>query len=566
MKPGRRAALHSVIAVCIAAAHPQSLIAQVVHGTVSDSVSRQPISGAVVMLLDSPGGTVLARDITGERGEYRISLSRGARSLRVVRIGFEPLERSLAEAAAADLSLDITMVPFTTTLATIRITDKSNNCPRSADRAAGFAFWDQARAGLLNTIVARKANPMSVHRLYFSRALSGENGSTKSFVVSEDSSESAKTSFTSSRSASDLVRRGFAGDTGVVGYMFGPDEDLFVDEAFAQGYCFRVAEPDKARPTQVGVAFSAADFRKGRVDIDGTLWIDTVARALRDVEFRYVGMPQIAEQFHPGGAISFATAANGVVFIDRWSLRLIGNAPYPVYSPNCRAGCGMHDSFYPAENGAEVSHATWRAGRRWDARLGTLSIRAETSAGGPAAGTVVELPNSPYHAKTDSSGAARILDLLPGPYALKVRDPRLTELGILLPTSIKFVAARDSVVQLTLAVPTVEDFAVSECQGNRQWTTTDSTYLLGRVVDADRKPVADARVTFAVRNSKGGWDWDKEKLKTDADGVFEACRSTLTPGGKLQVRVESDRSWTRNVSREIKDKMTIVPIRIDIKP
>jgi Carboxypeptidase regulatory-like domain len=565
MNSGSRGALHGIVVVLMAAGLSQSATAQIVRGAVSDSATRQPISGAVVMLLDS-AGTALGREITGETGEYRIAYPRRARSIRVVRVGFQPRELSLADRGEPERPLDITMVPFSTTLATVRVTDKSN-CPRRADGAAAFAFWDQARAGLLNTVVARKANPMSVHRLYFSRALSAETGRISSFVVSEDFSESAKTSFTSLRSASDLVRRGFAGDTSVVGFMFAPDADVLLDDAFSGGYCFRVAEPDRARPDRVGVAFSPADFRKGRVDIEGIVWIDTAARALLDVEFRYVGMQQIAEQFHPGGTISFATAANGVTFIDRWSLHLIGNAPYPVFSPSCRAGCGMHDSFYPTENGAEVSHVVWRDGLRWDGQLGTVSIHSTTAAGQPARGTMVQLADTHYRGTADSNGALRIPDLLPGPYALRVSDPRLNGLGISLPTAVRFIATRDSVVQLSLDVPTVEDFVVGECRKNRQWKTTDSTYLLGRVVDADKTPVADARVSFAVRNSNGGWDWEKEALKTGVDGVFESCGTTLAPGSKVQVRVESDRRKTREVTHEITGKMTIVPpIRIDARP
>ena len=90
MTSRRRAALHGIIAVWIAAALPRLLIAQIVRGTVSDSVSHQPISGAVVMLLDA-GGTVLDRNITGERGEYSVTLRGGTRSLRAVRIGFQPV-------------------------------------------------------------------------------------------------------------------------------------------------------------------------------------------------------------------------------------------------------------------------------------------------------------------------------------------------------------------------------------------------------------------------------------------------------------------------------------------
>ena len=564
MNTGRRAVLLVLIAMFAAAALPRSLAAQVVRGTVTDSTNRQPISGAVVTLLDA-GGAVLGQNITNELGEFGATSGRGAKSIRIVRIGFQPRDIVFDNTADPARSLDVTMVPFTTTLAAVRVTVKSA-CPQSTERTAAFAFWDQARAGLLNSVVARKANPMALHRLYFSRTLDAATGSIKSFTVNEDSTSSTQTSFTSARSAADLVRRGFAGDPGVVvGYMFGPDADILLAEAFAQGYCFRLAEPDKSRPGQIGVAFAAADFRSGRVDIEGTIWIDTVARALRDAEFRYVGMPQVAEQFHPGGTMSFATGANGVIFIDRWSLRLIGNAPFPVYSPSCRTTCGMQDSFYPAENGAEVSHAVWRNGLRWDAHLGTVNIHAMTG-GRPAVGTVLLLANSPYHGTTDTSGTLKIIDLLPGPYALKVRDPRLAALGILLPTSTKFIAARDSVVHLSLDVPTVEDFVVSQCRANGKWAATDSTFLLGRVVDNHDNPVADARVTFAFRQGKGAWILDKKTLTTDADGVFASCATTLNPGGTLLVRVESERSWPHSVTREITARTSIVPIRVDARP
>jgi hypothetical protein len=563
MNAGRRAALIAVTAVLATTALSRSLAAQIARGTVVDSTSRRPISGAVVTLFGADGA-VLGQNITNELGEFGVAYGRGAKSIRVVRIGFQPRDVAFDVGADPGRPLDVTMVPFSTTLATVRVTGKSA-CPQSAERAAAFAFWDQARAGLLNSVVARKANPMSLHRLYFSRVLDAATGSIKSFTVNEDSSSSTQTSFTSARSAAELVRRGFAGDTGVVGYMFGPDADILLADAFAQGYCFRVADADKARPGQIGVVFSAADFRKDRVDIEGTIWIDTVARALRDAEFRYVGMPQAAEQFHPGGTMSFATGANGVVFIDRWSLRLIGNAPFPVYASGCRTTCGMRDSFYPAENGAEVSHAVWRNGLRWDAHLGSVSIRA-TAGGRPAAGTVLQVTNSPYHGTTDASGTLKIVDLLPGPYTLKVRDPRLAGLGVLLPTSATFTAARDSTVQLLLDVPTVEDYVVSQCRTNGKWTATDSTYLLGRVVDNHDNPFADARVTFAVRQGKGAWTWDKQTLTTDADGVFASCATTLNPGSTLQVRVESERSWPHSVTREITTRTSIVPIRVDARP
>jgi hypothetical protein len=171
-----------------------------------------------------------------------------------------------------------------------------------------------------------------------------------------------------------------------------------------------------------------------------------------------------------------------------------------------------------------------------DAHLGTVSIHATTAAAQPAKGAILEIPGTPYSGTVDAKGELRIADLLPGPYAVKVRDPRLSDLAFSLPTSLRFTSTRDPVVQLSLDVPTVEDFIVSECKMNRKWNTADSTYLFGRVVDGDKKPVADARVTFSVRDSAGTWSWDKETLKADADGVFESCGTTLTRGAKLQVR------------------------------
>ena len=544
-----------------------TLAAQVASGTVTDSASHQPIPGAVVTLLGADAA-VLGQTITDELGAFRLAYSRSAKSLRVVRIGFQPRSIPLDEAASgADQSFNIVMGPFSATLTTVRVSAQAN-CPVSDDRSAALAFWDQARAGLLNTVVARKAHPMAVHRYYFQTSFSATNDTIKRFVIYEDSSSSVETSFTVARSARDLVRLGFAGDPGVVvGYMFGPDADVLLDDAFANGYCFRLAAPSAGRSAQVGLSFAAADSKRNRVDIAGTLWVDTAARALHDVEFRYVGMPGVAEQFHPGGTISFATTANGVAFIDRWSLRLIGNAPDTVYTlASCPTSCrSITDHFYPTENGAEVSHAIWRGGLRWDAQLGTVSVSA-TTGGRPAAGIVVRLAGTPYHGTTDATGALKISELLPGPYALKVGDERAATLGIFLPTSARFTAVRDSTIRLSLDVPTVEEYVTSQCRANKRWTASDSTFLLGRVVDKHGNPVAGARVTFAAREAQGTWTWDLTALTTDTDGVFASCSTTLNPGATLQVRVEGDQLLPRSLTRPIATKTSIVSIQMEPRP
>jgi hypothetical protein len=407
-----------------------------------------------------------------------------------------------------------------------------------------------------------------VHRLYFQRALSARNDSITSFVVFEDSSKTAETSFSTVRTAHDLVRLGFSADTNIVGYMFGPDADVLLDDAFASGYCFRVAPRSTTRPNQVGLAFGPADFKAGRVDIAGTLWVDTAARALNDVEFRYIGMRADVQKFKPGGTISFATSANGVTFINRWSLRLFGNAPDTTFVPgNCRGGCfRTSDNLYPTENGAEVSHAVWRDGRRWDAPLGAVSIRAITSADKPSTGTRVQLGGTQYHGTADSTGTVLIRDLLPGPYSLRVRDKRTEALSFLLPTPVAFAAARDSAVRLTLTVPTVEDYAADQCRKSRQWRSTDSTYIVGRVVDPDNRPVAGVLVSYALKAEKGEWVLGRESFTTGDDGMFQFCGATFTEGQPLRLRASRSGSRDADVTHKTTGNMTIVRIRVDAWP
>src|SRR5689334_17888126 len=82
--------------------------AQQLRGTVRDSTSRQGIPGVVLMLLDA-NGAVLGRNITNERGEFRVALSAGIQRVRFIRIGFRPREAAIPLADNGVATLDVTM-------------------------------------------------------------------------------------------------------------------------------------------------------------------------------------------------------------------------------------------------------------------------------------------------------------------------------------------------------------------------------------------------------------------------------------------------------------------------
>lgn len=512
--------------------------AQVVVGTVQDSVSRLPIPGVVVILLDSAGGTV-ARRLTNERGEFRVAVSEAARGARLLRIGFTPREVPLPPRSQASTRFDVSMLALPGMIKPVRVLANSR-CSARKDRADALGLWEQARAGLLATIVAREENPARMLRLGFDKVMDGNSDRIERMRVQPDSADTAVVSFVAAHPAKDFVRLGFTTDTlasgtNFGGNYFGPDADVLLDDSFAGAYCFELADGGRARRGQVGLRFLPADRKKGRVDIDGTLWIDTVARELRDVEFRYLNVAAGSVGFRPGGYVSFRSMKNGVVLIDRWSIRLVSASRDTVV--NAKGGLEDRDWLYAEEDGGELARATWPDGLTWKAPLGALRVHAITKDGKAAAGAVIALLATQYYGTVGANGMLEIKDLLPGPYAVRIVDPRIAELGIGLPTPLKFRAARDTTTIATLVVPTTESSIADRCVANHKWTVGDSLFTIGRVVTPDGKPVNEAKVTFATWSPVvGEWQWNSVYFMTGTDGLFEFCHP-FAVGTEVRYRV-----------------------------
>jgi Carboxypeptidase regulatory-like domain len=546
----------------------RSSAAQSLLGVVRDSASRQPVPGAVVSLLDSARAPI-ARELTNENGEYRLRLVRPAQSVRVVRIGFSPSEAAIQRPVAGDLRLDIALVSLPSMLRAVRVLANSH-CPARADRGTAMGLWEQARTGLLGAVVAREQHPASMLRLLFHRVMDGNSDRVSAMRVSADSSVDTS-SFAAARTASDFVRSGFSMDAAKQALYFGPDADILMSDEFATAYCFEIARANKARPHQVGIHFLPADQRGGRIDIDGTLWIDTVARQLRDVQFAYLGGSRAAEPFHPGGSVSFQTMENGVEVIDRWSIRVVDEAVDTVASgPGVPSDIGQRSNplalrtwLYAEEEGGELARARWPNGLEWTAALGTLRLRAVTADGRPATGSVIALVASQYFAVVDSTGVATIDELIPGPYAVRIVDPRIAELGIGLPTPLKFEAFRDSTVRATLTVPTTESFIADRCLAAHRWSVGDSVFILGRVTTPAGKPVAGVLVTVepkvVVSQPLLHAQNPVQNFVTGPDGLFQSCVG-WNIGDDVLVRVRR-RGWPDvEVVRRLESRVTAVRV------
>jgi hypothetical protein len=559
-----------LLACLLSAGLAVNLAAQELHGTVRDSASRQPIAGAVLMLLDT-SGAVLGRNITNERGEYRLVLSDRMQRVRVVRIGFRPKELPIPTPSGGSAELDVVMRALPTLLEPVRVSANAH-CPRRPDEATTFALLEQARAGLLAIVVAREANPAALVRMTFERAMEGASDRIANQSVRIDSAERVTRSFNAAHTATDFIKRGFMADSEKRQIFFAPDADVLLDEGFADGYCFRIVDSDPGRPNQIGLGFSAADRRRSRVDIEGTLWVDTIARALRDIEHRYVGLDRRIEALRPGGHIYFREMANGVVMIDRWSLRLVGGQLDTINTPGFTQGrrltlpiAQVRASFHAAENGGEVARATWPDGSTWHASLGTLRVHAVMTDGRPAAGTEVRLMDTQYRGVADSSGNIEIADLVPGPYSLTIRDPRLLPLGFEIATELHFTAQRDSALQRPLVVPTTEDFVLGRCAAKRRYTPGDSVALFGRALLPDGGSVKGLTISLdaQVGNVRKPLP---ESFTTDTDGVFQFCGRGLQLGMTVLIEATRDGDHVAGATAVLGDNLTVVRLPIGSRP
>ena len=546
-------------AVLLLALDSQPLAGQELSGIVRDSATRQPVPGAVVMVIDALDG-VVARHITNQRGEFRVALPASGKRLRVVRLGFRPrvLPVPVVNNGLAQLDVVITAIPIT--LEAVQ-TVVAARCPQRNDGAAALALLEQARTGLLATVVSRSVKPANMKRLLYDRHMDGNSERIAHQSVRIDSATTAG-SFGAERTAADFVQHGFVQDSGGIRTFFAPDAETLLDDGFASGYCFRIMDGEPSRLRQIGLGFTVADRQRGRIDIEGALWIDTVARALVDIGFRYVGLDRPYEEFHPGGRVSFQAMPNGVVLVDRWALRLVGVREDTVTVRVRRLESQQRAvaRYFAQEIGGELARAVWNDGTRWTGALGTLRVHAVADDGLPARHTELSLNDTGYIGATDSTGTLEIVDLLPGPYDLYVIDPDLAPLGISLQTGMTFTAARDSTVQLQLAVPTAVGYAAQECASEQGRAGT--AWILGRVTTPDGRAVEGAKILIQKSVAFVGWVEVGEGGSTGNDGTFHNCKLGL---GTL-VRVIAQHAGATDAShvQALTQRLTI--FTLELKP
>lgn len=504
-------------------------LAQRVSGIVRDTGSANPLSGAVVSAMDAANQS-LGRAITDGTGRYFIEVTAKATRLRIVRIGFQPLVMPLPlpSQRGGTLVMDAWMTKVPTLLTSLGVND-DRVCSTDLDRTGAVALWDQARAGLLASVVAREKLPATAMVMKYERMLDLKSGRV---IRQRGVLEAISTSrpFVAADAPDKLAENGYLEENGSARRFKGPDADVLLDDSFARTHCFSVQPADSAHADAIGLAFEPAKGRDQLMDIRGTLWVAAGVPQLRSLEYRYTGGDPAWEQAGASGVIQFRTMPNGVAFVDLWKLRI----PVMVQATaavlrNGRLQRGQatlrpSPANQMSETGGVVLSATWPDELHWDAALSPLSgtvIRA--GSGQPIPGALVIIEATGDSLVADSLGHFFLSPVIPGRYAIDAADT--TFASFLLPRTVTrdVVISPNETLDIRPEVPSLGEALKAMCSSSDAIGTT--SVLLGRLLDRDRtqKFARDTRVVAAWLKDGSTTQQETQTVSLDDQGRFSIC-------------------------------------------
>ena len=293
--------------------------AQTVRGVFSDSVSRTPIRGAFVTLVDSQG-TERVRTITNQAGEFVLSApTPGTYRIRSKRIGFHPyVSPPLTLGAGESISYDAIVLPIPVPLEQVVVAgDRQCDVEGGASVAA---LWQEVSEALAAVRWTRNAPGYWYVLRQFDREVlpSGSRGGALDSVWQNAGFYQAPFR---SVPAEQLAADGFVVQDGSGWNYFAPEAEALLSEPFLRTHCFETKLGKGETAGLMGLMFSPARGRK-LPDVAGTLWVDRQTGELRHLEFKYVQLPSGLADPRAGGRVAFMRVPTGAWIVHEWVIRM----------------------------------------------------------------------------------------------------------------------------------------------------------------------------------------------------------------------------------------------------
>lgn len=518
--------------------------AQRVRGTLTDSSTREPVRGAVVSLTDS-AGRFLSRTLADENGRYSVPRVGNPTRLRVVRIGYRPRDVAVA---AADSIVDLRMSPIASVLDVVSSSAK-RVCPGEQGNTQALDAWEQARAGLLASVVSRESRPPHIRLRSYVKTMEPirrrvlRDSSTTKDVVVERSYVAARPAW--AFEAEGYMRENAAKDRD----YYAPDDAVLLDPSFVATHCLRIVGADSSHGGRTGIGFEPIDsrMRDSIVDITGVLWLDVTRRALSSLEFRYTNLERDARE--SGGDIQFSIMPNGVAMITRWAIR---SAILAIDDDTPPSGVRRLPPPRPMrtnvrllayrETGGAVLSAEWADGAKWHGDYPRLVGQVNTLARVPVPRARVWLQGTQDTVTTAADGSFEFPYLYPGFYVVLASDSALAEQGVsrTVPARVPLLQPGDAAYELPMH-PRSEVLPLVCPAGSYKEGTG---VLMARVLNADGTPAANANVEVAVEQLIIANDTiarpQVRRGTAGDDGRFVICGASMTRPLMVRAALGSD--------------------------
>ncbi len=322
-------------------------------------------------------------------------------------------------------------------------------------------------------------------------------------------------------------------------HMLGPDIDVLLDDRFTADHCFELRGTRGANKHEVGLSFTPVQIRPGIADLQGTIWVDTAAIVLTEIEFGYSQIKSKVAGVDPGGSLIFLSLPNGVTLIDRWLIR----APDITVSESINGSLGSGAPFAGRaglltqyrESGGAVRQLRWSDGTTWQAPSVVLSATVTADPKRLAAGAFVWLGGTDFGAHADSAGSVTIDSIIPGNYTVEAAEARFANTGFHQTIHPPLVTmGRGDTTHAKLALQPAEDVAARLCH---EGFDKNHGALVARVIRPDQgNPPAKAKVS--VTTADGLTLGNLHVVQLPYPGAMLLCQLPLEQ--ELRVRVISD--------------------------
>ena len=302
-------------ALLVCAALPAS--AQTVRGLLTDSISRSPLPGAFLTLVDDKG-VERARVMTNQAGEFVVTApGAGSYRMRSKRIGFRPWVSPPLTLTGGTISYSAAIDPIPVALAQV-VVQGERQCDVESG-ASVAAVWEEVHEALAAVSWTSRSPGYWYAIARFEReTTAGGRARGPDSTWRDDGYRRVPIQ---SVPPDQLEREGFVVPDSAGATYHGPDADELISDSFLRTHCFETKSGRGETEGLIGLAFSPA---RGRTlpDITGTLWIDRTTAMLHHLDFSYTRLPEGLVAPRAGGRIEFLRVPSGAWIVRDWVIRM----------------------------------------------------------------------------------------------------------------------------------------------------------------------------------------------------------------------------------------------------